>query len=130
MLEMKLLHRMRGVNDVNTRTDLVAKGRLETHDQLAFELKLRTRQSLGEDVRALKRGLHSSHLDLTLFQMIAEPMVFDSDQLGTGCHARRICCSEDKAGMIVLENLAYVGLGIIRDPAVGKACAYVLVNVS
>jgi hypothetical protein len=30
--------------------DLVAKVGLETHDKLAFELELRTRQSLGEDV--------------------------------------------------------------------------------
>ena len=118
------------MNGVNTRTDLVAKVGLETHDQLAFELELRTRQSLGEDVRALERGLHSSHLDLALFQMIAEPMVFDSDRLGTGCHTRRICCSEDKAGVVVLEDLAHVGLGIIRDRAVRKAGADVFVNAS
>jgi hypothetical protein len=67
------------VECVNTRTDLVAKVGLETHDQLAFELKLRMRQSLGKDVRALERGLHSSHLDLALFQVIMEPMVFDCD---------------------------------------------------
>jgi hypothetical protein len=67
------------MEDVDTRMDLVAKVRLETHDELAFELKLRTRQSLGEDVCALERGLHSSHLDLALFQMIAEPMVLNSD---------------------------------------------------
>jgi hypothetical protein len=67
------------MNGVITRTDLVAKVGLETHDQLVFELKLRTRQSLGEDVRALERGLHCSHLDLALFQMIVEPMVFDGD---------------------------------------------------
>jgi hypothetical protein len=52
---------------MNTRTDLVTKVGLEAHDKLEFELKLRTRQSLGEDVRALERGLHSSHLDLALF---------------------------------------------------------------
>jgi hypothetical protein len=115
---------------VNTRTDIVAKVRSETHDQLAFELKLRTRQSLGEDVRALERGLHSSHLDLALFQVIEKPMVLDGDQLGTGCHARRICCSKDKAGVIVLEDLAYVGLGIIRDHTVRKAGADVFVNAS
>jgi hypothetical protein len=62
---------------VNTIMDLVTKVGLETHDQLAFELKLRTRQSLGKDVRALEHGLHSSHLDLTLFQVVAEPVIFD-----------------------------------------------------
>jgi hypothetical protein len=113
---------------VNMRTDLVAKVGLETHDQLAFELELRTRQSLGEDVRALERGLHSSHLNLTLFQMIAEPMVFDSDPLGTGCHSRRICCSKDKAGVVVHEKLTYVGLGIIWDRTIRKAGADVFVN--
>jgi hypothetical protein len=118
------------MDDVDTRTDLVAKVGLETHDQLAFELKLRTRQSLGEDVCALEHGLHSSHLDLTLFQMIAEPVVFYGDRLGTGCHARRICCGEDKAGVIVLEDLSYVGLGIIRDCTVREAGANVFVNAS
>jgi hypothetical protein len=118
------------MEDVNTMTDLVAKVGLEAHDQLAFELELRTRQSLGEDVRALERRLHSSYLDLALFQMIAEPMVFDSDRLGTGCHSRRICCSEDKAGVIVLEDLAHVGFGIIRDRAVGETGADVFVNAS
>jgi hypothetical protein len=111
------------MDGVNTRTDLVAKVGLETHDKLAFE-------SLGEDVRALERGLHSSHLDLALFQVIAKPMVFDSNRLGTGCHTRRICCSEDKAGMVVLEDLAHVGLGIIQDRAVHKAGADVFVNAS
>jgi hypothetical protein len=62
--------------------------------------------------------------------MIVEPMVFDSDRLGTGCHSRRICCSEDKAGVVVLENLAHVGLGIIRDRAVREKGADVFVNVS
>jgi hypothetical protein len=114
----------------NTRTDLVARDGSETHDQLVFELKLRTRQSLGEDVRALECGLHSSHLDLTLFQVIVKPMVPDGDQLGMGCHARRICCSEDKAGMIVLEDLAYVGLGIIQDRTVRKAGADIFMNAS
>ena len=118
------------MEEVNTRSDLVAKIGLETHDQLAFELELRTRQSLGEDVRALERGLHSSHLDLALFQMIAEPMVLDSDRLGTGSHTRRICCSEDKAGVVVLEDLAHIGLGIIRDRAVRKAGAYIFVNAA
>jgi hypothetical protein len=47
--------------------------------------------------------------------MIAEPMIFNGDRLGTGCHARRICCCEDKADVIVLKDLAYVGLGIIWD---------------
>jgi hypothetical protein len=60
-------------------TDLVAKVGLETHDQLAVELKLRTRQSLGEDVHALKCGFYSSNLDLTLFQVIMEPVIFDCD---------------------------------------------------
>jgi hypothetical protein len=118
------------MEEVNTRTDLVAKVGLETHDKLAFELELRTRQSLGEDVRALERGLHSSHIDLALFQMITEPMVFDGDRLGMGCHTRRICCSKDKAGVVVLKNLAHVGLGIIRDHAVRKAGADVFVNAS
>jgi hypothetical protein len=59
------------------RTDLVAKVGLETPDQLAFELKLRMRHSLGKDIHALEHGFHSSHLDLSLFQVIAEPMVFD-----------------------------------------------------
>jgi hypothetical protein len=59
--------------------DLVAKVGLKTHDQLAFELKLRMRQSLGEDVPTLERRLHSLHLDLALFQVIMEPMVFDCD---------------------------------------------------
>jgi hypothetical protein len=110
--------------------DLVAKVGSETPDKLAFELELRTRQSLGEDVRALENGLHSSHLDLALFQMIVEPMVFDSDRLGMGCHTRRICCSEDKAGVIVLKDLAHVGLGIILDRAVCKAGADFFMNAS
>ena len=67
------------MEEVNTRSDLVAKVGLETHDQLAFELKLRMRESLGKDVCALERRLHSSHLNLTLFQVIVEPMVFDCD---------------------------------------------------
>jgi hypothetical protein len=57
--------------------DLVAKVGLETHDQLEFKLKLRTRQNLGEDVRALEHGLHSSHLDLALFQVITKPVILD-----------------------------------------------------
>jgi hypothetical protein len=64
---------------VNMRMDLVTKVGLETHGQLVFELKLRMRQSLGKDVCALEHGLHSSHLDLALFQVIVEPMVFDCD---------------------------------------------------
>jgi hypothetical protein len=45
---------------------------------------LKRRQSLGEDVHVLERGLHSLHLDLALFQVIMEPVVIIAIDLEWG----------------------------------------------